>query len=142
MGVMCACIGLWFGFVSVDYPPAPIVAPINISVNPDYSMRGNVSQYAPNIMEEVVQNRLAWGHIDKLHGLPIAVEDCRLIGKRGVASFDDIGSYAVTVVDCLASHHDDSLFRKGVIFEVGYPTAARFGFAGRGGIWASLEIDQ
>ena len=137
MGVMCACIGLWFGLVSADPAPTlPQVEPIA------YSMRGNVSQYAPGLMSTVVANRLHWQHVDVVHGLPIAVQDCRLLGKRGVATFDDFGRFPVTVVDCLAPHHSSELFDAGVIFEVGHPFAKAHGFVGRGGIWASLEIDQ
>ena len=132
---LCACVALMATLFSAEIAPIPPPAP------PALTLRGNVSQYAPGLMSVVVSNRLAWGHVDALRGLPIAVEDCRLLGRGGVATFDDFGAHRVTVVDCLASHHDDQLFRDGVIFEVGHAAAARFDFVGRGGVWADLVID-
>lgn len=131
MGIFCMCIG--FGALLFSQPDPPPAA---------HSMRGNVSQYAAGIMEVVVSNRLAWGHIDRVYGEPIAVQDCRLLGKRGAMQVDDIGAFEVTVVDCLAAHHSSDLFDRGVILEVGYTFAAEHGFVNRGGIWASLELER
>lgn len=137
---MCACIGLWFGLVSAETAPTPAPVPEPIVL----SLRGNVSQYASGVMSTVVSNRLAWQHIAAVDGLPIAVQDCRLLGRRGVAVFDDIGAFPVTVVDCQRSEDatdSKNIFNNGVIFEVGYRDAEWLGFAGRGGVWASLEIE-
>lgn len=104
---------------------------------------GLASQYAPGVMEQVVENRQEWGQLPAI--LPrvdgyIAVVDCDALGE--VWLLRPAGGLVwerFLVVDCAGPQlRPDGLTggqwmeRNGIIAEVGYPTAERWGTVGRG----------
>lgn len=104
---------------------------------------GLASQYSPGVMEQVVENRQRWDQLPAT--LPpvaghIAVEDCGALGE--VWLLRPAGAEVwerFLVVDCAGPQlREDGLTggewmeENGIVVEVGYPTAERWGTVGRG----------
>jgi len=139
--MMCACVTALFGVLHFwQSPPPPPVDPFI-----DNRAYGTVSQYAPGLMGEVVANRLAWGHIGSTDGVRVfgAVLHCDHIGRRGWVTWSDGTRERLMVVDCANPEHSATvqwMAENNVIVEVGYTTAERRGFVGRG-VMATVELD-
>lgn len=138
---MCACIGVFFGLLLSAEKPPTIIDPFV-----DNYAYGTISQYNPGLMEETIRNNVAWGHVprESLVGVDVfaAVLDCRHIGRRGWITWEDGQRERLLVVDCANPQHVETvrwMVDENVIAEVGYRTAARRGFVGRGVI-ATVEL--
>lgn len=111
-----------------DCAPAPI--------------HGSLSQYAPGVMEATIAARQDWGQLPyDLSGFAgaIAVLDCDRIGETAYLSIDGGEWLPVIIADCSGHAHTTAWMREaGILGEVNYGLAERFGFVGRG-IGASIR---
>ena len=134
--MFCMCIGLWFGLISAEVKPTPPPAPQPI-------MAGWVSQYADGVMEAVVENRVAWGHLSlaAYDHTAIAVLECDRLGEVGTIIWTNGETESYIVTDCANPAHDGTLSwmeENRIVMEVSAETARRRGFEGAGGVWARL----
>ena len=106
---------------------------------------GLISQYAPGVMDRVIENRLAWGQLNP-HDVEIADgfvarPECR-----------DIGSWVyirpkggdrwlrMLVTDCGCPIGRAWMYDNNVLVEVDYETASTFGFAGK--MWRGWMLTE
>jgi hypothetical protein len=89
---------------------------------------GMITFYAPGLMEDVYNRRLAWGQVQpcpQCIGLA-AVPDCGRIGRKVWLN----GEGPFLVVDCSTAAHRAGYEARGLVAEVDWPTARRWEMTG------------
>jgi uncharacterized protein YkwD len=100
---------------------------------------GHVLYYAQGVMEEVIQNRTAWGlHIRADVEGYAAVTDCAQLGRVALFSIRGSAPVALQIVDCSAPWDAQRHVQEGNVGEVDFQTAQRFGFLVEGRAQATL----
>ena len=96
-------------------------------------VRGSVTFYSPGVMDRVYLNRLAWGHVQPCE---------RCIGMIAVVEPGQVGKVAYLtrpgqapegpflIIDTAADKDRARLQRRGLVAEVDYQTARRWGMSG------------
>ena len=109
-------------------------------IMPGIDTDGWVSQYAPGLMDRVVEQRMEWGQMPTDvwdYDIRTAVLDCAYIGYVGSVLWHDTHTTeSVIVTDCACRCHPTTInwfTRDDIIIEVDYETAERHDFVGRGG---------
>ena len=91
---------------------------------------GKATRYAPGKMEQVVANRVKWGHIDPTvyHDGYVAVADCSLLAGRVYLQLPDGRiSGPHLVADCGAAHDQQHLIDIGFAVDLSYELAKTLG---------------
>ena|SRR3972149_12270629 len=82
---------------------------------------GALAPASAGVLEGVTERRIAndWGltEVPKHSELLLGVENCDLLGYRGVAMIEGIGTKTVYVVDCQQKTHEP-LSRRGLVADV------------------------
>ena len=91
---------------------------------------GIATRYAPGVMDEVVENRARWGHLDggqQVAGY-VALLDCDRLGELVWLQAPDgriVGP--VTVADCAAAQHRDARIAQGFAVDLSWELALLLG---------------
>ena len=96
-------------------------------------MVGSVTYYAPNLMEATYEARLALGHVQPCADCigMVALLDREHVGQRvWLQRPGRAAEGPFLVVDCAAAQHRAALRRRGLIAEVDFETAQRWGMTG------------
>ena len=91
---------------------------------------GKATRYNANVMEQVVANRIKWGHIDPTvyHDGYVAVADCRFIAGCVYLQLPDGRiSGPHLVADCGAAHDQQHLIDIGFAVDLSYELAKTLG---------------
>ena len=94
---------------------------------------GVATRYAPGVMDEVVQNRARWGHIDPAVPVKgyVALLDCDRLGELvwlGAPDGRVVGP--VMVADCAKAHHREGLAGRGFAVDLSWELAVELGVIG------------
>ena len=97
---------------------------------------GWTSHYAPGVMEQVIENRLEWGHIQSTNYSGFtAVPECSRIGDVILARADSEWEILL-ITDCARENNEDGAYEwmvsNQILLEVDWETAVRWGAVGGG----------
>lgn len=97
---------------------------------------GLATSYAPDVMDEVVSNRVRWGHIEEGGVGYVALLDCDRIGDLVLLEHGDV-VIPVMVADCAAQHDRARLVKRGFAVDLSWELAERLDVvdAPRDGFW-------
>lgn len=91
---------------------------------------GSATFYADGVMNEVYANRLAWGHVQpctECVGM-VAMIDRQMLGQQVWLQRSGLPPEGpFLVVDCAAKQHRGALVKRGLVAEVDWQTAQRWG---------------
>ena len=123
---------------------ACLVGPVDASVAA--YKEGTALLYAPGVMERTYQTRIRQGLVKAgWQGGLAATPDCKNIGKVIQAAFlnPKTGKWtayqSMLIVDCAMPGDYKGLVRRGIVVEVGYPTAVSTGWNREGKTKARLK---
>ena len=93
---------------------------------------GSLTYYSEGLMQQVYQNRLAWGHVEPCARCvgQIALLDAEHLGKHAYLTIDGATSGPYLVVDVAADKDRERLRARGLVAEVDHATATRLGMLG------------
>jgi hypothetical protein len=98
---------------------------------------GVASQYAPGVMDRVVETRQRWDQIPadvSDYDVFVAVESCDLVGEERLIRREGTKEWETALITDCSGHTETSqwMWRNNIIVEVDYRTALRWDVVGYG----------
>lgn len=102
---------------------------------------GFATRYAPDVMPEVVAQRVQWGHVppDSDPARCVALLDCDLLGREVWLQTPDGRFVRATVADCAQGGHRDDLARRGWAVDLAYALAVEIGMP-LDDVWRGVRV--